>query len=179
MTAAEFRTLRDALGLSVEACCRIFAVADRTIRRWDAGRLPVPPQVAAELRAIDADYDAAAGAAARRCAELIAHHGGAPPEGGAILLRYRTDDDLARYRPDLRHLGTQAHGAMIDRAARALRAECGIEPRIEWLDPYAYEAWRGRRPDSEGLRSAWAGQKCGTPPGIPSADSPPGTPSAD
>lgn len=170
MTDAEFRTLRDALGLSVDACCRIFGVADRTIRRWDSGRLPVPPPVAAELRAIDADYDEAAAALIRKYTDLSNQHGGAPPAGGVILLRYRTDDDLARYHPDLRLRGTQAHGAMIDRAARALRAECGIAPRIEWLDPEAYEAWRGRRPDSEGLRAAWADHACGSPPGTPSAD---------
>lgn len=170
MTAAEFRTLRDALGLSVEACCRIFGVADRTIRRWDSGRLPVPPQVADELRAIDADYDAAAAALIRHYTDLSNQHGGAPPAGGLVLLRYRTDDDLAHYHPDLRLRGTQAHGAMVDRAARALRAECGIAPRIEWLDAEAYEAWRGRRPDSEALRSAWAGLACDTPRGTPSAD---------
>lgn len=158
MTGAEFATLRAALGLSAAACCRIFAVADRTIRRWDSGRLPVPPPVADALRAIDADYDAAAAALIRQYTDLSNQHGGAPPAGGVILVRYRTDDEMARYHPDLRLRGTQAHGAMIDRAARALRAECAIEPRIEWLDAEAYEAWRGRRPDSEALRAAWAGQ---------------------
>lgn len=164
MTAAEFRTLREALGLTVEACCRIFAVADRTIRRWDSGRLPVPDGVARQLLQIDADYDQAARDTVRRAlaSGKIEH---------ALAVRYRTDEDLARYRPDMRLLGTQAHGALVDRVRRALLAAGLPAPRLVWLDPDDYDAWRGRRPDSEPLRVLWAASQLDVPPGTPAADS--------
>lgn len=168
MTAAEFRTLRDALGLSVDVCCRLFGVADRTIRRWDSGRLPVPDPVAHQLLEVDADFDSAAAGAVRKALDEVARRGEAPAD--ITIVRYRSDEDLARYRPDMRQLGTQAHGALVDRLVRALRAADLPQPRLVWMDPASYEAWRGTRPDHENLRAKWAGSQLDHPPPPPAAD---------
>lgn len=170
MTGAEFRTLRDALGLNVDTCCRLFAVADRTVRRWDTGRLPVPEGVARQLLQLDASFDEGAAQSVSMLDHLL-EETPVPPgiEPQLTLVRYRTDADLARYHPDLGRLGTLSHGMIIDRAARLIRARYGWAPRIVWLDPESYDAWRGRRPDSEALRAAWAAEHLDAPPPAPPA----------
>lgn len=169
MTPAEFRTLRESLGLDVAACCRLFAVADRTVRRWDAGRLPIPEGVIRQLLDVDAGFESIARDAVRKALDEQARRGESPKD--IALVRYRTDEDLARYLPDMRLLGTQAHGALADRVRRALKAAGLPLPRIVWMEPDAYEAWRGRRPDHEDLRAKWGGEQIARPPGTPAADS--------
>ncbi|MCC6475142.1 MAG: hypothetical protein IT514_15520 [Burkholderiales bacterium] len=72
-----------------------------------------------------------------------------------MLLRYRTVEDLARYRPDMRELPLPVHGALVDRLRVAL-ARRGIRVRVVWMEREAYDAWRGRRRDAEDVRAAWA-----------------------
>ena len=51
MTAAEFRIAREMLGVSGEWLAGRLGVADRQVRRWEAGNSPVPDGVAGELSA--------------------------------------------------------------------------------------------------------------------------------
>jgi len=56
MTAAEFRTLREGLGLSQSDCARLLTppVAIRTIRYWESDGRGVPDGAASELLALEA-----------------------------------------------------------------------------------------------------------------------------
>lgn len=49
MTAAEFRIAREMLGVSGEWLAGRLGVADRQVRRWEAGNSPVPDGVAGEM----------------------------------------------------------------------------------------------------------------------------------
>ena len=81
MTAAEFRCLRDLLGLTTAWLAARLGVAERTVKRWDHGHAPVPAGVAEAVeqlreeagRQLDALVDAVA--------------------ADATVVTYRTDAD--------------------------------------------------------------------------------------
>lgn len=50
-TSADFRALREALGLTVGATSNLLSVNRRTIQRWEHGHAQVPPSAYAELKA--------------------------------------------------------------------------------------------------------------------------------
>ncbi|NHN55750.1 DUF1870 family protein [Calidifontibacter sp. DB0510] len=52
MTAAEFRIARERLGVTMEWLAGELGVAERTIRRWEAGAAPIPDGAAADLYSI-------------------------------------------------------------------------------------------------------------------------------
>lgn len=68
MTANQFRTALDRLGLSQLGAARVFNANDRTVRRWAIGERSVPSGVAIVLRLLlakkitIADVENAAGA---------------------------------------------------------------------------------------------------------------------
>lgn len=155
MTGAELRTLRDSLGLSAEQVAQLAGVRGRTVQRWEVDEWPVPQDVAGALQRLDAQLEQAVLAAVDGLQAAQAD-AGAPTD--VVLVRYRTEADLARYRPDMAALPASVHGALIDRVRLAF-SRLGVVTRIVWMDALAYEAWRGRRGDSESLRSAWAARQ--------------------
>src|SRR5690606_36388832 len=50
LTAAEFKTLREHLGIPGEWLARRFGVSDRSVRHWDSGEYPVPERISRWLR---------------------------------------------------------------------------------------------------------------------------------
>lgn len=155
MTGAELRTLRDSIGLSAEELARLVGVRDRTIRRWEAGEWTVPEPVAEQVRALDAQIERAVAGTVEALQD--AQERAQEPPAEIVLVRYRTEDDLAKYRPDMAALPPSVHGALIDRV-RLAAERLGVPVRIVWMDREDYEAWRGRRRDTEAMRAAWAAQ---------------------
>lgn len=151
MTPAEVRAYREGLGLSARALADHLGLAEeRTVRRWEDGTRRVPPGVAAELRRLDALVE-------RMVAQGLATWRARAPGAPVVLLRYRSDADLAERDPAAaRDLGGAAtHGAAVRRLAEAIR-RAGGHARIVWFDAEAYDAWRGARRDTSALRAAWA-----------------------
>ncbi|WP_018588763.1 helix-turn-helix domain-containing protein [Salinispora arenicola] len=58
MSDAEFRVVREFLGLSVEWLASYLGVSVRTVRQWEQGRDPVPEGVRAALEDIERRTDA-------------------------------------------------------------------------------------------------------------------------
>jgi len=54
MTDAEFRMVREALGLSGEWLASWLGVTLRTLRRWEAGHSPVPDGIRVEMETLEA-----------------------------------------------------------------------------------------------------------------------------
>jgi len=50
MTGAEFRVIRDGLGLPTKWVARALGVSPRTVARWEAGESWIQPEVAAAIR---------------------------------------------------------------------------------------------------------------------------------
>ena len=155
MTGAELRTLRDSLGLSADAVAQMAGVKTRSVQRWEVDDWPVPQDVAELLQRLDALLERAVLGAVDGL-QAVKKGRGAPQE--VVLLRYRSAVDLARCRADMAALPPAVHGALVDRV-RVAFARLGVASRIVWMDAEAYEAWRGKRRDSDALRSQWAAEQ--------------------
>ena len=153
MTPAELRTLREACGLTLPQLAAAAGVQERTARYWESGHSTVPADVAAMVQQLDAQLTQAA----HQAVHVIAEHARAHPEQPLeiVLIRYRTDADLHRYRADMAALPATTHAAILYRTRAALEGE-GIPNRIVFMDPDSYEAWRGKAKDTEPLRAEWA-----------------------
>ena len=149
MTAAELKTLREALGLSVSWLAIQAGVRVRTVNYWESGKTPVPQDVEEIMRELEAQALTAVNQAVET---YIAS--GSP--GEVTLLRYRTDADLWKYREDMRGLPATFHAAMLYRASYALR-DNGANVHMIY-ESEAYESWRKSQDlaDSEASRAAWA-----------------------
>lgn len=53
MTPAEFKVLRESLGLSAQWLATRFKVSLRSIRNWEDGSSPIPPGIVEELLAVE------------------------------------------------------------------------------------------------------------------------------
>lgn len=90
MSDAEFRCLREWLGLTTRWLADHLDVAERTVHRWEAGVSPIPAGVAAELlRLSEITYDALNG--------LVDQPLDLPDPG---VITYRTDDDYHQHHPE-------------------------------------------------------------------------------
>lgn len=153
MTAAELKTLREAVGLSVPDLAALANVQERSVRYWESGRSAAPADVAAMVSNLDAHLDTLTGHVVDLVREAMAQQGGAPES--ITLLRYRENADLWHYRPDFKPLPTTTHGALLARCRAAL-ADLHVKTRIVYMEPQAYAQWLAGRADSEALRSEWA-----------------------
>lgn len=156
LTGAELQTLREACNLTREELGELAGVAARTIKHWESGRAGVPADVAALAQRLDATIQQAADQGARAVAQASARQGGTAPDD-VVLIRYRSADHLARYRPDMAGQPAGVHGAIVQRVAQALRQR-GQLVRVIWMQPDAYEAWRTAHglADLETTRATWA-----------------------
>lgn len=110
MNSAEFKTLREAVGLSVAQASEIFSVEPRTIRYWESGRNQVPQGVAEEINAIDAKLDFIANEAQHLYWEKK------PDE--VVLYRYRDLTELLEAQGSFEGWPLSVHAAMLYRTKK-------------------------------------------------------------
>jgi len=84
LTAAEFKTLREHLGIPGEWLARRFGVSDRSVRHWDSGKYPVPERISRWMRWLAEDTEATVAWIAERLENS--------PE--RLLVTYRNDEEL-------------------------------------------------------------------------------------
>ncbi|MDK2126243.1 Aca2/YdiL-like domain-containing protein [Parachitinimonas caeni] len=152
MTPAEFKTIRESLGLTAQWIADNAGVKLRTAQYWEAGRMAVPVDVVNMLDRIDRTLEFSIAQALDQVAEL-AKQQGTPAQ--ITLVRYRTDAALWQFRPDMKPLPATTHAAMLSRLRRALWSR-GIPTVIQYMEPEEYETWLAGRPDTEVERAAWA-----------------------
>lgn len=141
MTPAESKTIRESWGLSVQGLAEIMDVDPRSVTAWEAGRIEVDSQ----LSCLEDMAKRAVAVYAEQAAE----------DGTVTLVRYRTDEDLWRFHPELGSTPAIMHAALMERVYRTLITR-DIPVIIQFMDPAAYLAWLGGRPDTEEEREAWA-----------------------
>lgn len=148
MSPATLKTLREALGLSVAWLAAEAGVQERTVRYWETGRMAVPADVEKLIVGLE-KLASRACAEAHAAIECVAEKLGSPRE--VVMVRYRTDQELWKYRPDMKGLPTAYHGAVVARVMRV----ADVDVIAEWLDSDAYEAWlkATKQKDSESLRA--------------------------
>lgn len=93
MTSAEFRILRERLGVEVGWLADEFGVSVRAVNRWETGQRPVSHRRADQIRSMVAATDHFI---ARIVAELTLDDDDSP-----VLLTYRSDAEYRREHPDL------------------------------------------------------------------------------
>lgn len=103
MTAAEFRSVTEELGISQLDAARMLGVNPRTVRNWVQGRDPVPAGVAAE---VDGWED--------RAEDLALRLAESKP---STLIAFRSDDELWAALPETRPLPARWHRHVLARVA--------------------------------------------------------------
>lgn len=116
LSAAEFRTVRESLNLSITEAAAQCGVSIRTVRYWEAGRQHVPRHAAQKLIEIEQ--------AAERAAEQIVQRAGKAGEEVTLLRHQHPPSDWS--------YPLSAHHAALDRARRAfLSRGCSVSIRYK------------------------------------------------
>lgn len=118
MNPAEFKTLREALGLTLNWVAEQAGVGIRTCQYWESGRSDPPADVVEMLQRLDAQIDRVVIETLDTYADVAETHG--EPEN-IELYRYRENIDLWNSKPEMRPLPVTYHAAMLFRIAKALR----------------------------------------------------------
>lgn len=154
MTPAEFKTIREGLGLNVPWLAERFEVSQRTVYYWESGSRRVPKLVAEWLLATDARMKGVLEEWDQAVTRLIAE---SPEKIDLIaMVRYAEDEDLWRYQPEFKPFPATCHAALLYRLRLAIEAKGGIKTRMRFMLPEQYEEWLGGREDSPALRAEWA-----------------------
>jgi transcriptional regulator with XRE-family HTH domain len=128
LTSAEYRTLREACGLSQQAAATFHNVSLRTINHWEEGRNNIPDGAARELLGLNATIERGVENALTLVGELAGQHG----EPDVIALtRYRTAADYANSRAASEGLPWPCHNALTARTMTALE-RIGARVTISW-----------------------------------------------
>lgn len=153
MNSPEFKTLRESLGLSAQWLANQAGVKLRTIQYWESGRSEPKEDVVNYLLSVDSMFDVfvdqvhgAIDTAEEKLGEL--------PER-VDLIRYRTDEELWTFRPDMNPLPTTAHAVILARVRKEVLKR-GVKVAIHFMDSDVYLDWLAGRQDSESMRAAWA-----------------------
>ncbi len=123
MSAAEFKTLREAVGLSISTLVKVIDVDERSIRKWESGKKKVPQDVFEKVVAIDKLITDTAN-------NEIAQFKTAPKDA-VILYRFIDEDDLHEQHPEFESLPIMSYGAMIYRL-RQKYLDLGVAVTIEY-----------------------------------------------
>jgi DNA-binding XRE family transcriptional regulator len=107
MTDAEFRVIREYLGLTGQWIAQHLQVNERTVRAWEAGRYPIPEGVRLAIERLEADTGAFVSAAIDALMDL--------PEPGVVT--YRSDQEYHAANPGIGY-PVSWHRAAIARIAQ-------------------------------------------------------------
>ncbi len=109
MNSAEFRCVREFLGLTQEALAAALGVADRTIRRWEAGTDLIPDGARLDIEALEEST-------MRAVLALVGELRDAPDPTAVV---YRTDAEYHAAEPSAR-MPASWHRMVIMRAAQVV-----------------------------------------------------------
>ena len=123
MSAAEFKTLREAVGLSISTLVKVIDVDERSIRKWESGKKKVPQDVFDQVVAIDTLITNTAND------EITKFK--AAPQDAVVLYRYIDEDDLHEQHPEFMGLPIMSYGAMVYRL-RQKYLDLGVSVSIEY-----------------------------------------------
>jgi len=128
MNSAEYRTIREACGLSQQAAATFHDVALATIKHWETGRNHIPPGAEEEIGRLNAGMERAVLEVIDLYSDKGAEHG----ESDAVaLVRYRSEETYAGSRAGRDGLPHSCHNALIGRWKLALE-RVGARVVITW-----------------------------------------------
>lgn len=124
MTSAEYRTLREACGLTVLAAAALHKVAERTVVHWETGRNGIPDAAADELLRLNARME-------RAVLEVVDLYREQGKPDVVALTRYRTAEAFAASRAAREGFAHPCHNALIGRMMTALE-RLGARVTVAW-----------------------------------------------
>ncbi|MGO1570907.1 MAG: Aca2/YdiL-like domain-containing protein [Canibacter sp.] len=132
MNSAEFKTLRELTGLSMNEAATLFSVSLRSWERWESPSFTGKhhENITDDLRDIIRTFEIQTNTLLEALDQMIDEIGERPEN--VTLTRYRTDDALKRHHPEWRY-PRSVHDAMVRWQYEALLAE-GHEPLTVWDD---------------------------------------------
>lgn len=108
MTPAEFRVVREYLGLTGEWLAAHLGVQPRSVRRWEAGTVPIPDGVREEIETLE---ERTAEVVERSVARLL-------DVPDPVVVTYRSDDHYAAAEPEAGGWPASWHRAVVARVAQ-------------------------------------------------------------
>lgn len=111
MTDAEFRVVREFLGLTGDWLAAHLGVTGRTVRAWEAGKYPIPDGVRLEMEDLEARTGQFVSGIVEKLMDL--------PDPG--VLTYRTDREYHAAHPDI-PFPASWHRAVVARIAQEVPA---------------------------------------------------------
>jgi transcriptional regulator with XRE-family HTH domain len=152
MNGAELKTIRESLGLSLQWLADKASVSHRSAAYWEAGA-KIPNDVIKLILSLEKSVNNAVANALISIIDATENQQGLPDR--IVLVRYKTDQDLWRFRKDMAGFPASYHASILYRLRTEI-TKLGIACHVVWLDPIKYIEWLGNREDSESMRSAWA-----------------------
>jgi len=159
MTTAEFKTLREAVGITCQWVADRIDVTQRQVARMESGECAVSARAAQLVVELDTLISRSVDAALAVAGEW------SPTEEGddlrVTLLRYHSDDELWWHRSDCAtaKIPVGVHNTILARTWSALRAR-SIPVGIVYMNEGDYTAWLGDRDNNESARAEWAANQC-------------------
>lgn len=111
MHPAEFKTLREAVGLSISTLVKVIDVDERTLRKWESGKKKLPQGVIDALLGIDDLLNQTA-------ARIFTDHQESMKNGGqqgVVLERFIEEEDLLDMYPEFEGLPMSSFGVVLFR----------------------------------------------------------------
>ncbi len=123
MHPAEFKTLREALGLSISTLVKVIDVDERTLRKWESGKKKLPQGVIDSLVAVDTLLNTTANSLFESIQKA--------PQDNVVLYRFIEEEDLLNKHPELEGLPMSSYGVVLFRVRQKL-LDLGIPVSIEY-----------------------------------------------
>ena len=111
MHPAEFKTLRESLGLTISTLVKVIDVDERTLRKWESGKKQPPQGVVDTLEGFDALVN-------KTVVEIFDQHQESMKNGGqqgVVLERFVEAEDMAAAYPAFAALPTMTFGVVLFR----------------------------------------------------------------
>ena len=117
MRAARFRAIRETCGVSQAQVARAMGVREITVRRWESGRTPVPPDAGEWLLEAAEEHQRGVDEAVERIAGL--------PKGSTVAMTYYRSQEQADIEAGPGEAGPYAFLNAITRSAAERLAQMG------------------------------------------------------
>jgi len=124
MHPAEFKTLREAIGLSISTLVKVIDVDERSIRKWESGKKKLPLDVIESLVGID---QMVTDTANRMFTELQQDS-----KENVVLHRYTEEEDYLTAHPEFEGLPITTFGVVLYRLRQKF-IDAGIPVSIEYV----------------------------------------------
>lgn len=124
MHPAEFKTLREAVGLSISTLVKVIDVDERSIRKWESGKKKLPLDVIESLVGIDQ--------LVTDTADRMFTERQRDPKESVVLERYTEEEDYLTAHPEFEGLPITTFGVVLFRLRQKF-IDAGIPVSIEYV----------------------------------------------